>query len=202
MKKILFCIALALGCSALATPAQAQGLGGLLKKAKNVAEKGTKVADALLGDDSKKGAGKATYVTTNGISVFNPIVKSVFVEPVGLYGIPTSETKGNLYLVLRVTNKEDAQSLLIGSSIENKKMLASDNKGKIYNIDSSGAQRYDAPQDMTVQIVMEEPAMMFTNVSTDLEVMPMVSVGVSIDANHKGNLTFTNVPIYWNEEPE
>lgn len=172
---------------------QAQSLGGLLKKAKNTIEK--------LGNADKP-AKKTDNANPLGGGASNPIAQFVTIEPIGLYGVSVSEKTGNLYLVLKVTNMTEKSSMLLGSSIQNQKMLAVDHSGKVYNIDSSGAFRYDTPQDIEVKVALSEPGLQFVNVSKDLDVMKMVKVGVNVDASRQGNLTFTNVPIYWDEYPE
>lgn len=182
--------------------ADAQGIGGLLKKGKQTVENGKKVVDALKGQTSNDETQAAAGIIVNGIEVMNPISTSIEVEPVGLYGVSRTDTKGDAYLVMKVKNKTRKESALFGSSINNQKMMAADDNGNVYNIDSSGAMRYDTPEDMVVKIVMSEPAMMFMDVKKSLSVMPVVKVGVNLDATTKGNLTFKNVPIYWDVDPE
>lgn len=182
--------------------ADAQGIGGLLKKGKQTVENGKKVVDALKGQTSNDETQAAAGIIVNGIEVMNPISTSIEVEPVGLYGVSRTDTKGDAYLVMKVKNKTRKESALFGSSINNQKMMAADDNGNVYNIDSSGAMRYDTPEDMVVKIVMSEPAMMFMDVKKSLSVMPVVKVGLNLDATTKGNLTFKNVPIYWDVDPE
>ena len=182
--------------------ADAQGIGGLLKKGKQTVENGKKVVDTLKGQTSNDETQAAAGIIVNGIEVMNPISTSIEVEPVGLYGVSRTDTKGDAYLVMKVKNKTRKESALFGSSINNQKMMATDDNGNVYNIDSSGAMRYDTPEDMVVKIVMSEPAMMFMDVKKSLSVMPVVKVGVNLDATTKGNLTFKNVPIYWDVDPE
>lgn len=203
MKKILTTTLVAMMAAFAPFSGSAQSLGDIVKQ-------GTKVAETIFGKkdapakekDSEAPQKAKSEVTNSGIEVFNPISSSIVVEPIGLYGVSTSETRGNAYLVMKVTNKEPKESVLIGSSIENKKMIAVDAEGNVYNIDAGGAQRYDAVQDIPVKVIMREPAMMFQNVDKNITVMPVVKVGVLIDAYHKGNLTFKNVPVYWDEEYE
>lgn len=168
----------------------AQGLGGLIRKAKNTAEK--------IAGSEKSGIN----VVTVGEAGANPIAQFMSVEPVGLYGVSQTENTGNLYLVLRVVNKTEKSSATFGSSIKNQKMVAVDRSGQVYNIDSSGAFRYDTPQDIPVKIELKEPGLQFVNVSKALGMMDVVKIGINIDANRQGNLTFNNVPIFWDVYPE
>lgn len=182
---------LLVGAPLLCCPdADAQGLGGLIRKAKNTAEK-------VVGSEKSN-----AIVTVDGDGVSNPIEQYMIVEPIGLYGISQTETTGDLYLVLRVINKTEKSSATFGSSIKNQKMLAVDNGGKVYNIDSSGAFRYDTPQDVPVKIELKDPGLQFVNVSKALGMMNTVKIGINIDAARQGNLTFNNVPIYWDVYPE
>jgi len=170
--------------------AGAQSLGGLLKKAKNGVEK-------LAGNAQPQDSVAANVVVVaTGASVANPIEQYMTVEPVGLFPAAQDENCGNLYMVLQVTNYTEKPSATFGSSIRNQKMLAVDGAGTVYNINSSGAFRYDTPQDVTVRIELSEPDLQFVNVSKTLTVMPVVKLGINIDAARQGNLTFRDVPIY------
>lgn len=173
--------------------AGAQSLGGLLKKAKNGVEK-------LAGNAQPQDSVANPAVTATGASVANPIDRYMLVEPVGLFPTSQDENSGNLYMVLQVTNYTEKPSATFGSSIKNQKMLAVDSAGTVYNINSSGAFRYDTPQDVTVRIELSEPDLQFVNVSKANTVMPVVKLGINIDAARQDNLTFKNVPIYWDVE--
>lgn len=175
----------------------AQGLGGSLKKAKKTAEKVEETAKSVSeSEDVQNIVGKIT-----GATVVNPISRYIEVEPVGLYGISQTETTGNVYLVLKVLNKTDKQNALFGSSVQNQKMLAVDGAGKVYNVDASGGIRYDTPQEVPVRVVIDDPQLQFTNVSNSLTEMPVVKIGILLDANRQGNLTFKNLPIFWDVDP-
>lgn len=166
------------------------GLGGFIRKAKNATEK-------IAGSEKS-----AVNVVAGGQDAANPIGQFMMVEPIGLYGVSQTEHTGNLYLVLRVVNKTEKSSATFGSSIKNQKMIAVDNDGLVYNIDSSGAFRYDTPQDVPVKIELKDPGLQFVNVSKALGMMSVVKIGINIDANRQGNLTFNNVPIFWDVYPE
>ncbi|MDE6804892.1 MAG: hypothetical protein K2J29_09695 [Muribaculaceae bacterium] len=206
MKRLFLATAVMISALLTAPTADAQGLGGLLKKGKNALEKTAKTVDKVIGTTSstqnEEESANVSAINVNGIEVVNPISSYMEVEPVGLYGVSRTETKGDTYLILKVKNKTRKENALFGSSIENKKMIATDNNGNVYNIDSSGAMRYDTPEDIMVKVVMNDPAMMFMDVNKNLTVMPVVKLGINIDAQHQGNLTFKNVPIYWDVEPE
>lgn len=182
------------------TGVSAQGLGGLLKKGKNVAEKilsvqGEDKAESVATEDTP-------VLLESGISVFNPIAEFIEIAPVGLYGVSKSENFGDAYLVLKVKNKLSKESASFGSSIQNKKMIAVDNGDKTYNINASGSYRYDTPQDIVVVLKLDEPNLMFTDINRNINQMQVVKFGVIIDAAHQGNVTLKNVPIFWDQQPE
>ncbi|MDE6010783.1 MAG: hypothetical protein K2F87_05005 [Muribaculaceae bacterium] len=180
MKHLIMAV-MVLAAALVPASASAQGLGGLVKKAKKSVEK---VLEAVPTSDAS-----------------NPLSSVIDIEPVGLYGVSTTENYGNVYLVLKVTMKVPEESVLVGSSINNQKMLASA-KGKVFNIDASGATRYDTPADVPVYVVMDQEPMMFQMVPRTITQMDVVKVGVLVDKNNKANLTFKNMPIYWDVTPD
>ena len=204
--RVLLCAALlASGTSAV----NAQGLGGLLKKGKEVGEKVAKGAAKVLGseqsssDAESQSEGSASQtVSASGIVISSPVSSFIEIEPVGLYGVSKSENFGDAYLVLKVKNLVPKGETLFGSSIQNQKMIAVDNNGKVYNIDASGAQAYDTPEGLTVRVVMDAPGLMFQDIRKDVDMMQQVKFGVLSDARHQGNVTLSNVPIFWDQEPE
>lgn len=201
MRKNLFVLALVAVIAALNPfSAEAQGLGGLLKKGKQALEK---VSNTTTDNSNQKNTAKAVATKfENGIEMINPMAEYIDVTPVGLYGITTSENYGDAYLVLKVMMKEPASKASFGGSINNEKMIAVDASGKVYNMDSNGTFSFDTPEGIPVSVVMNQPAIMFTEIKKSTEVMPMVKFGILIDAYHKGNLTLKNVPIFWDETPE
>lgn len=201
MRKNLFVLALVAVIAALNPfSAEAQGLGGLLKKGKQALEK---VSNTTTDNSNQKNTAKAVATKfENGIEMINPMAEYIDVTPVGLYGITTSENYGDAYLVLKVMMKEPASKASFGGSINNEKMIAVDASGKVYNTDSNGTFSFDTPEGIPVSVVMNQPAIMFTEIKKSTEVIPMVKFGILIDAYHKGNLTLKNVPIFWDETPE
>lgn len=204
--KVVLCFAiLASGASA----ANAQGLGGLIKKGKGLVEKGEKAVGKIFGaeekpsgDDSSPETVAPGKVGPSGIVVSNPVSSFIEIEPVGLYGVSTSENFGDAYLVLKVRNLIPKDVTRFGSSVQNQKMIAVDNNGKVYNIDSSGHYGYDTPEGLTVMVVLDEPGLMFTDIRKDVDMMQQVKFGVFSDAQHQGNVTLGNVPIFWDQTPD
>lgn len=186
----------------------AQSLGDLLKKGQKAVTKGKEVIDKMTKSDTstttesqQEASPTPSTNLANGIEVYNPISNFIEVEPIGLYAISKSENYGDAYLVMRVTQKVPKTSILLGSSIQNQKMLAADANGRIYNIDASGANNYDVVEGIPVIIQMNEQPMMFMDVKKGLDRMSVVKVGI-IDNKNQGILTFKNVPIYWDQDPD
>lgn len=213
MKKILsvvLCLAvLALGAST----ADAQGLGGLINKGKAAVKKGEKAVkegkeavEKILGTEDSASDDATSQpsqtVSSSGIGISNPVSSFIEIEPIGLYGVSTSENFGNAYLVLKVKKLIPKDETRFGSSVQNQKMIAADNNGKVYNVDASGTIGYDTPEGLIVRVVLDEPALMFTDIKKNVDMMQQVKFGVFSDAYHQGNVTLTNVPIFWDQVPE
>lgn len=202
--KVMLCFAvLAAGTSY----ADAQGLGDLLKKGgKKAKEGGKEVLGKIFGSEEsapEEGVSQVTEtVSSSGITISNPVSSFVEIVPIGLYGVSKSENFGDVYLVLKVKNLIPKGETRFGSRVQNQNMIAVDNKGKVYNVDASGTYGYDTPEGIMIQVVLDEPGIMFTDVRKDVNMMQQVKFGVFNDAYHQGNVTLTNVPIYWDEVPE
>ena len=201
LKVVLCCAVLATGTSAVS----AQGIGGLIKKGKAAVKKGEKAVDKILGkEDSSENesSSESKTVTSSGIVISNPISEFIEIEPIGLYGVSTSEDFGDAYLVLKVKNLTPKEVTNFGSRVQNQNMIAVDTKGKVYNVDAYGHFGYDTPEGIMVTLSLNEPGIMFTHINKDIDMMQQVKVGVFSDAYHQGNIVLNNVPIFWDEVPE
>ena len=208
--KLFLCIAV---LASTTSAVNAQGLGGLINKGKSIVKKGEKAVkkgkdavDKILGSEesSSEEESPATSQTlsSSGIGISNPVSSFIEIEPVGLYGVSTSENLGNAYLVLKVKNLTGKDITRFGSSIQNQKMIAVDNNGKVYNIDASGAYEYDTPEGLIIKIVLDQPGLTFTEINKKIDMMQQVKFGVHQDAQHQGNVVLTNVPIFWDQVPD
>ena len=180
IKKNFIPLLLASTLFCFAPDASAKGFFDLFRKAKTPAENVSAVA---------------------GVSVMNPLARYINVEPVGLFAYSENEYYGKAYLVLRVTNFTEKESVFFGSGIKNKKMIAVDPLGNVLNVDASGGYRMDAPSNITVNIVLDQEALQFEHVDRNIAIMPMVELGINIDASRQGNLRFKNVPVFWDQVP-
>ena len=205
--KIVLCFAvLASATSAV----NAQGIGNLINKGKAVLEKGGKPAN----EGKEKASSTETMtvkpaeaninktISSSGIVISNPLNSFIEIMPVGLYGVSKSENFGDAYLVLKVKKLIPQDVTRFGSSVQNQKMIGVDNNGKVYNIDSSGHYGYDTPEGLMVTVILDEPGLMFTDIRKDIDMMQQVKFGVFSDAQHQGNVTLNNVPIFWDQVPE
>ena len=212
--KVVLCLAFLVS---MPTVVEAQGLGGLLKKGKQAVKKGKEVVEKVLGTDEEPSETKstsetlnvkpsqtavATTVSSSGIIVSNPISNFIEIEPVGLFGVSKSENFGDAYLVLKVRKLIPQELTGFGTGVAGQKMIAVDNNGKVYNVNSSGHIKYDTPEGLKVQIIIDNPNLMFTDIRKDVNMMQQVKLGVFSDKDNQGNVTFTNVPIYWDRTPE
>ena len=184
----------------------AQDVGNIIKKGKVVVKKGKKAADALFGTEGTISENPSERVipsiSATGTVISNPVNSFIEIEPVGLFGVSKSENFGDAYLVLRVRKLIPNDVTRFGSSIQNQKMIAVDYNGKTYPIDSSGHYQYDTPEGLIVKVVLDEPGLMFTDIKKDINMMQQVKFGVFSDAQHQGNVTITNIPIFWDQVPE
>ena len=214
------CALLASGTSAIS----AQGLGNIINKGKAVVKKGEKAVEegkkavgtifgtgenssenASSPESSSANQAKASVgksISSSGIVISNPVSSFIEIEPIGLYGVSKSENYGDAYLVLKVKKLIPKDVTGFGSSIQNQKMVAVDNNGKVYNIDASGHYQRDTPEGIMVRVILDEPGLMFTDIKKDVNRMQQVKFGVFSDAQHQGNVTLNNVPIFWEEIPE
>lgn len=180
--------------------ANAQGLGGLLKKAKEA----TKKIENALGtntDKSEKGQTINKILLDNGIEISNPLSSSIEIEPVGLYGTSTSENYGNCYLLIKVKMLLPESEAHFGS-VGSERMMAVDPNGKTYQVDAGGSYTHPTPEGIMVTVAMDENDLMFEGVKKSFTEMQLVKFGVYIDYNTKGYVTFRNVPIFWDQKPE
>lgn len=187
MKKLICMMAVMAMTFGFAPTADAQGLGGLLKKGQKLLNKVSEASGALQGDVKFE----------NGITMQNPMSDFVDVEPVGLFGVSKTQNFGDAYLVLKVKSKIPKESAAFGSSVQNQKMIAVDNNGKTYGIYSSGNKRYDTPEGIMVEVKMDDKNYMFQDIKKDVTMMQLVKVGIWFDCDHQGNITLRNVPITW-----
>lgn len=185
---------------AMPQAADAQGFGGLLKKAKKAVTAVTGTVETEQGNTTSTTAKLVSTPIESSGTFQNPMAADIDIVPVGLYGVSTSENYGKVYLVLKVRMNLNKTKVGFGQAV-NDKPLAVDENGNIYNIDASGHFNYDVIEGTYVNVRLDYPGIMFLDVKKSAKVMQQIKMGVFIDASHHGMLTFKDMPIQWDVEP-
>ncbi len=192
MRKVLMVLALAIGLLFLGVqPAEAQ-LGGLLKKAKKAISDVTAVAGGAE-------VGVAAVTLPGGGTMQNPVASVADVQLVGVFGTSTSTNYGEVYLVLKVKMIANKTNISIGGNSGLPPIMI-DQAGNSYKI-PLGWYNYDVVEGVYVTLVLNEHAT-FKDVRKSAVILQQVRIGISVDSDNRGLLTFKNVPVLWDVDPE
>lgn len=199
MKKNFIHIVLVALFAVFAFPQQADAqLGGLLKKVKKGVESVTKTTGV-----SADGTAAGTEVAIpSGGTMINPFAEAMDVELVGCYGKSTSENYGTAYLVLKVKMKLNKTSVLLSGNENGNKTMAVDADGNAYHTSAMGGTRRDVTEGIFVKVKVDDPQQQFADVKKSVKEFQLVKLSVYIDPQHRGAITFKNVPVLWDVEPE
>lgn len=199
MRKKSFYTFLIVAVAFLAFPLSADAqLGGLLKKVKKGVESVTK-ATGVSAD--AKAAGTEVAIPSGG-TMINPFAEAMDVELVGCYGKSTSENYGTAYLVLKVKMKLNKTSVLLSGNENGNKTMAVDADGNAYQTSAMGGTRRDVTEGIFVKVKIDDPQQQFADVKKSVKEFQLVKLSVYIDPQHRGAITFKNVPVLWDVEPE
>lgn len=199
MKKNLIHIVLVALFAVFAFPQQADAqLGGLLKKVKKGVESVTK-ATGVSAD--VKAAGTEVAIPSGG-TMINPFAEAMDVELVGCYGKSTSENYGTAYLVLKVKMKLNKTSVLLSGNENGNKTMAVDADGNAYQTSAMGGTRRDVTEGIFVKVKIDDPQQQFADVKKSVKEFQLIKMSVYIDPQYRGALTFKNVPVLWDVDPE
>ena len=185
--------------------AQAQGLGGLLKKGKKALEK---VNGALGGttennkQDTKTAilkTGGSDIVLPNGGSLRNPIPKIVDLQLVGVYGKSTSLNYGTVQLVFKVKMIANKSSISFGVN-SNFPGLMIDQDGNTYKTQET-AGWYDYPVTEGVYMKLPVTKTWFADVKKSAKTIQQLQIGISTSYEETGLIILRNIPIQWDVEP-
>lgn len=199
MRKKSFYTFLIVAVAFLAFPLSADAqLGGLLKKVKKGVESVTK-ATGVSAD--VKAAGTEVAIPSGG-TMINPFAEAMDVELVGCYGKSTSENYGTAYLVLKVKMKLNKTSVLLSGNENGNKTMAVDADGNAYQTSAMGGTRRDVTEGIFVKVKIDDPQQQFADVKKSVKEFQLVKLSVYIDPQHRGAITFKNVPVLWDVEPE
>lgn len=185
--------------------AEAQGLGGLLKKGKKALEKINSALGATT-DDNKQDSKTATMQTRgsdialpNGGSLRNPIPQDVDLQLVGVYGKSTSLNYGTVQLVFKVKMIANKSSVRFGVNSSYPGLMI-DQDGNTYKT-QDGAGWYDYPVTEGVYMNMPVTKTWFVDVKKSAKTIQQLQIGISASYDDTGLIILRNVPIQWDVEP-
>ena len=185
--------------------AEAQGLGGLLKKGKKALEKINSALGATT-DDNMQDSKTATMQTRgtditlpNGGSLRNPIPQDVDLQLVGVYGKSTSLNYGTVQLVFKVKMIANKSSVRFGVNSSFPGLMI-DQDGNTYKT-QDGAGWYDYPVTEGVYMNMPVTKTWFADVKKSAKTIQQLQIGISSSYENTGLIILKNVPIQWDVEP-
>ena len=185
--------------------AEAQGLGGLLKKGKKALEKINSALGATT-DDNKQDSKTATMQTRgtdialpNGGSLRNPIPQDVDLQLVGVYGKSTSLNYGTVQLVFKVKMIANKSNISFGVNSSYPGLMI-DQDGNAYKT-QEGAGWYDYPVTEGVYMKMPVAKTWFADVKKTAKTIQQLQIGISSSYENTGLIILRNVPIQWDVEP-
>lgn len=181
--------------------AQAQGLGGLLKKVKKGVEAITGTATTTTDSSIPTLAATGTDVPIEGGGTLrNPLSKIVDVQLVGAYGKATSMSYGEVNLVFKVKMIANLTAVKFGVNA-NYAGLMIDQDGNTYKTkESAGWYEYPVTEGVYMKIPLK-PSTAFVDVKQTAKTIQQLQVGISTSYNDTGLLILKNVPIQWGVEP-
>lgn len=185
--------------------AEAQGLGGLLKKGKKALEKINSALGATT-DGNMQDSKTATMqirgtdiALPNGGSLRNPIPQDVDLQLVGVYGKSTSLNYGTVQLVFKVKMIANKSSVRFGVNSSYPGLMI-DQDGNTYKT-QDGAGWYDYPVTEGVYMNMPVTKTWFVDVKKTAKTIQQLQIGISSSYDNTGLIILRNVPIQWDVEP-
>lgn len=204
-----------LACLAMLTmgsvQVQAQGLGGLLKKAKKVLDT-VKEQTTTTSSDSKSQSSTASSTASGGQdgqttqaiplqgggTLYNPFEKKLEVEFVGLYGTNKSMNFGDVSVVLKIKVKTVCDKI---SYIGDDKTTAYDDEGNVYRIKNT-AYGIKVAEGISVKADLGTYGLYFVNVPKKTQKLQLVKLYLYNDFEDgngakSGYIELRDVPITW-----
>lgn len=176
---------------------QAQGLGGLLKKAKKTVEKVTGTTTATSSTATSTTTLAKDVAMVGGGTIANPLVGSACdIELVGLYGKTTSLNYGTVTPVFKVRMVLNKSEVQIGFP------AAFDQDGNTYKPNYYNIKKtYDVTEGVFVKITAAD-GWIFKDVKKTATTFSVMKMDVYADSEHEGTVVFKDVPILWDVEPK
>lgn len=186
-------------------PTQAQGLGGILKKAKKVLNKVEQVTaptttttiPSAKSNDAPKA--QATAIVSGG-TLYNPFEKKLDVEVVEVYGTGKSMNFGDVSVVLKLKAKTVTDRI---NYIGDDKTTAYDDEGNVYRINNT-AYSIKVAEGISVKADLGSYGLHFLNVPKKTEKLQLVKLFLYNDFEDgngacRGYIELRDVPIAWRE---
>lgn len=185
--------------------AQAQGLGGLLKKGKKALEKVNSVLGGTTENnkqDTKTAimkTGGSDIVLPNGGSLRNPIPQVVDLQLVGVYGKSTSLNYGTVQLVFKVKMIANKSNIRFGVNSEFPGLMI-DQDGNTYKPQATAGWS-DYPVTEGVYMKLPVTKTLFVDVKKSAKTIQQLQIGISASYDETGLIILRNIPIQWDVEP-
>lgn len=199
MKLNRIAIAVCAMLSLAAAPASAQGLGGLIKKAKQILTTESKTAVAATAQAAGK-KGTLTAVEGGG-TLRNPLASIVDVQLVGAYGRSTSTNYGVVTLVFKVKMIANLTQLRLGGNSSYPAIMVDQDDNAYKMKVGTGWYTYDVTEGVYMKVQLKETNE-FTDVKKTATTIKQLQLGISTSYDDTGLLVLNNVPIHWDEMPE
>ena len=177
-------------------------IGNLLKKAKKAVETVTGTTDAKTAEAKDAGTQATEVAIASGGTMINPFSDAADIELVGCYGKSTSENFGTAYLVLKVKMKPNKNRIILSGNENGNKTMAIDADGNSYGTSAMGGMGCDVTEGVFVKLKVDAPQQQFKDVKKSVKEFQLIKMSIYIDPQYRGALTFKNVPIQWDVEPE
>jgi hypothetical protein len=199
MKLNRIAIAVCAMLSLAAAPASAQGLGGLIKKAKQILTSESKTAVAATAQAAGK-KGTLTAVEGGG-TLRNPLASIVDVQLVGAYGRSTSTNYGVVTLVFKVKMIANLTQLRLGGNSSYPAIMVDQDDNAYKMKVDTGWYTYDVTEGVYMKVKLKETNE-FADVKKTATTIKQLQLGISTSYDDTGLLVLNNVPIHWDEMPE
>ena len=199
MKKNRILLAATLLLALGAAPAQAQGLGKILKKVK-------KGVEAVTGSLPTETTTQATHTrlktdsVQGGGTISNPIPQVCDIQLVGAYGKATSTNYGEVRLVFKVKMIANKNEICFGGNTSYPAIMV-DHDGNTYTPRiGAGWYSYSVTEGVYMKIPIKD-TQVFVDVRQSATTIQQLQFGVSVEGGHQGLVILRDVPIQWGVEP-
>lgn len=196
-KRILLSATLLLALGA--APAQAQGLGKILKKVKKGVEAVTGPLPAETTTQATRTRLKTDSVQGGG-TISNPIPQVCDIQLVGAYGKATSANYGEVRLVFKVKMIANKNEISFGGNTSYPAVMV-DQDGNTYEPHgTAGWYPYSVTEGVYMKIPIKD-TQAFVDVKQSATTIQQLQLGVSASVDDIGLIILRDVPIQWGVEP-